>query len=413
MRTIKTILSTFLLSLPVLTAIQAEAQTMKVRQGQLVTAIPAATASDMQFSEGGQTLSIMDCTFATATIDEITVDRTETTPRTLSVSYNPESGATQVTVTADVRPHLTIQINDAHVSVMAEPTYLEEISYELSGSSANGSFWMDGEYKAALTLRNLTLTNPDSAAVCIENGKRIDVIIPEATTTTLSDGAGGLHDACFFINGHAEFSGSGTLNLSGLTKHAYASDEYTLFKTGFGQFNVNSAASDGLHIEQYLQVDGGTFTIRSTKGDCFDVGVTKDRLDPFNGQAFINSGTLDLEVAADDVKGLKTDSAMTITGGTINALVSGLGTKGISVGTNLLINATSGSAPTIKMSVTGTTYMPGDATLESKCRGIKVKGNFTFDGGTINMSVTGQKAKGISVDGTWTYVSGTTNVLPS
>ena len=61
------------------------------------------------------------------------------------------------------------------------------------------------------------------------------------------------------------------------------------------------------------------------------------------------------------------------------------------------------------MAVTGTTYMPGDATLESKCRGIKVKGNFTFNGGSINISATGKKSKAISVDGIYTYKSGSIN----
>ena len=66
-------------------------------------------------------------------------------------------------------------------------------------------------------------------------------------------------------------------------------------------------------------------------------------------------------------------------------------------------------ATSINMTVTGTTYMPGDAVLESKCRGIKVKGNFTFDGGDIRISATGEKSKAISVDGDYTYVSGTLN----
>ena len=45
------------------------------------------------------------------------------------------------------------------------------------------------------------------------------------------------------------------------------------------------------------------------------------------------------------------------------------------------------------MTVSGGIYKPGDALLESKCRGIKVKGDFTFDGGNINMTVTGQKGQ--------------------
>ena len=176
---------------------------------------------------------------------------------------------------------------------------------------------------------------------------------------------------------------------------------------------VAKAASDGLHIEQYLQVQGGTFTFANIAGDNVDVSITKTPTDTLNGQVFIEGGTLTLNVASDDTKGMKCDSAMTITGGTIKATVSGLGTKGISVGTDLLIAQPTTTATLIDMAVTGTTYMPGDALLESKCRGIKVKGDFTFDGGTIKISATGTKSKAISVDGDYTYKSGSINCAVS
>lgn len=392
------------------TALTASAQTMKVVQGQVTTLVPSASVGDIWFAEGGETFTVQNNSFSTATVSEILFDRSEVQPATLSVNY--QDGLAQVTVSADIAPQLAIRVQGAHVSVLAAADLQQEVNYVLSGSSANGSFWMDGEYKATLTLDNLTLTNPDSSAVCIENGKRIAVVLPAGTTTTLADGTGGAQKACFFINGHAEFQGAGTLNLSGMTKHAYASDEYTLLTADFGQLNILRAVSDGMHVEQYFQMDGGTVNIAGTQGDCIDVSVTKDATDEFNGQAFVNGGSLSLSVTADDVKGLKTENNLTVSGGTIYALVSGLGTKGFSVGTDLLINQASGQTTSISMDVTGTTYMPGDAVLESKCRGIKVKGNYTFDGGNISMNVTGKKAKGISCDGTYTYKSGTTNVIP-
>lgn len=384
---------------------------MKVQCGQVTTLIPSATAADMVFTDGGAAFSVQGHSFRVADVNGIEFDRSEVAANTLTVTYTEQGAA--VTVPVENLSGLTITADGGHVSVVADATVQTELKYVLSGTSANGSFFMDGEFKAGLELNNLTLTNPAGAAIDIANGKRIDVVIPDGTTTTLADAAGGQHNACFFINGHAEMRGGGTLNLTGNTKHAYASDEYTILKPGFGTINVAGAVSDGMHVEQYFQMDGGTVNIKGTKGDCVDVGITKDPMDEFNGQAFINAGTLTMEVAADDTKGLKTDSALTITGGNITAQVSGLGTKGISTGTDLLLNKLSGVAPAIKMNVTGTTYMPGNALLESKCRGIKVKGNFTFDGGDINMTVTGAKAKGISVDGTYTYVSGTTNVRPS
>ena len=247
----------------------------------------------------------------------------------------------------------------------------------------------------------------------LANGKRIDVVLPTGTTTTLTDGANGTHDACLFVNGHAELKGGGTLNLTGNTKHAYASDEYTILKPSFGTLNVTSAVGDGMHVNQYLLVEAGTVNIAGTKGDCIDVGITKDPLDELNGQAQINGGTLHLDVTSDDTKGLKTDSMLTISGGRIEANVAGNGAKGISTGTHFLLQKTATTSPDISMTVSGGIYKPGDALLESKCRGIKVKGDFTFDGGNINMTVTGQKAKGISVDGLYTYKQGTSNVQPS
>ena len=121
------------------------------------------------------------------------------------------------------------------------------------------------------------------------------------------------------------------------------------------------------------------------------VSITKDATDEYNGQVFINGGTLNLTVAADDVKGLKSESDMTIQGGTIHADVTGNGCKGFSVGGNLLIGQAEGATTAITMNVAGTTYHKGEID-ESKCRGIKVKGNYTLAGGSIKMNVTGKKA---------------------
>ena len=383
------------------------AQTLKVHCGQVTTTIPAAQAGDMAYSDGGTVLTMMNNVFAVNAIDSITVDRSEYKASEVRVNY--VGSTAHVTVSGDVAPHMAITASAADVSVVADALLQSEVVYELTGTSADGSFFMEGEYKATLVLNNLTLTNQRGAAIDIQNGKRIKVQLPDGTTTALVDGAGGTHKACFFVNGHPEFCGGGALVLTGNTKHAFSSDEYTLIEPGFGSITVNKAVGDGLNIEQYLRMQGGSISIKGVQGDGIDVKVTNDPLDEENGNIFIEAGNIDLTVSADDVKGIKCDNAMTITGGSITALVSGLGTKGISTGTDLIISQT-GTTPTlVSMDVTGTTYMPGDALLESKCRGIKVKGNFTFDGGTIDISATGAKTKAISVDGSYTYISGSIN----
>ena len=390
---------------------QATAQRLRVHCGPTTFVTSAEKAGQMSISADGSLLQLGETTIATTQIDSITVDREAYNPLAIAVNYS-EAGA-RLTVPCHLKDKLTITVDAGKVGFLQATDLLEEVTYTLSGTSANGSFAMDGEYKAALVLNNLTLTNTAGPAIDIANGKRINVTLPAGTTTTLTDGAGGTHKACFFINGHAEFEGAGTLVLTGNSKHAYASDEYTQFKPNFGQLNVLKSVSDGLHVEQYLQVQGGNFTFANIAGDNVDVSITNNPADTLNGQVFIEGGTFTLDVASDDTKGMKCDSAMTITGGTIKATVSGLGTKGISVGTDLLIAQPTTTATLIDMAVTGTTYMPGDALLESKCRGIKVKGEFTFDGGTIKISATGVKSKAISVDGDYTYKSGSINCAVS
>lgn len=392
----------------------AVAQTMKVYTGHVVTSYAAEALGDVNFNNGTQ-LTLQGKTFSTSDIDSIVVDRSQAAAaRTMQVAY--ANGNTWVTVSGDVASLLNIAVKGDHVSVVAAPETAEEITYALGGTATNGSFYMDGHYKSTLRFDNLNLTNPDSAAVCIDNGKRINVILADGSTNSLTDGAGGMQKACFFINGHAEIKGAGVLNLTGNTKHAYASDEYTWIKNGSTTINVLSAVSDGLHVDQYFQMDGGTLNVSGTKGDCVDVSCTKDAADLQNGQIIINGGAITMDVAAVDVKGLKGEKDVTINGGTIKATVSGDGSKGMSVGGNLLVAQAEGATTLINMTVSGTTYKYTDPITglpdSSKCRGIKVTGNYTLSGGTINMTVTGSKAKGISIDGEYKYLGGTTNVMP-
>ncbi len=389
------------------------AQTLKLYIGPDVILFPASDLGEVKVLDNGESLFFpaSDVTLPVSQIDSMVIDQSEFEANTLKVNYT--DGKAIVMVPYSLVPSLDLTIvNYSHISVIdhrENPT--EEITYELSGHSTDGSFYMDGNYKSTIRLNDLALLNPDSAAVNIANGKRIKVELVDGTTNSLCDGENGSQKACFFINGHAEFYGGGSLELTGNTKHAYASDEYTKLGATTGSIDVLGAVSDGFHIGQYFQQDGGELTFVETQGDCIDVSCTKDADDEYNGQVFINGGSIDMVIDYSDVKGLKSEGNMTIMGGEINAAVNGDGSKGMSVGGDLLIGQADGATTSIEMSVAGTTYHKGEED-ESKCRGIKVKGNYTLSGGTINMDVTGKKAKGISIDGIYTYKGGTTNVIP-
>lgn len=388
------------------TALTAAAQTLRIEQGSVTTSFDASTMGEAVFTPGNTTFTIGGKTYDIANVDRMTINATPVAAATVGVVYNGNSA--QVELSGDLAPYLTVVVEGANVNISADPLLQEEVTYTLSGSSDSGSFTMEGDYKATVALNGVSLTSNtvDLPAMNILNGKRINILVNG--TNSFADCAGGTHKGAFFINGHPEFEGSGTLNITGNSKHAYVSDEYSQFKKDFtGTINVLGAVSDAFHIDQYLLLQGGTFTMKNVGGDGFDISLTNDAADEFNGEVFIEGGTILLDVVAHDTKGIKCDGQMTISGGKISGKVSGNGTKGISVDGDLTIKGVANN-PLIDLTVTGTTYAAGTAD-ESKCRGIKGKGDFLFDGGTIKISATGAKSKAISIDGTYTYKSGSLN----
>lgn len=391
-------------------AAAAEAQTLNIYQGPVCVRVAAADAGDMTY-DNGTTLTVAGRVFDIADIDSVVVNAQPVAAGQVQVAYT--DGAARVVIPADVAPYLSANVSGGHVSITASEGLAQEVNYVLSGASADGSFTQTGSYKATLTLQGLQLTSTRGAAIDMENGKRIRVVLADGTVNSLTDAPASSVKACFYVRGHAEFEGGGTLNLTGRTAHAFASKEYTELRASLGHIRVLSAAADGLHIGQYFIMKGGSVTIAGTKGDGIDVSPTKKATDKKNGQLFISGGNISLTLGnTDGIKGLKADSAVTISGGNISISGSGNGQKGLKVGTDLLINQAQGGETALTISLSGTTFHKGEPD-ESKLRGIKVGGNFTFDGGTIHITTPGKKAKEVAVDGTYTYKSGTINCTVS
>ena len=388
------ILSIALLS----SVIAAKAQTMYIWQKGVGIAVNEGRAGDIQFSADGTAFTVQGKDFNTQAIDSITFGTETVDPLTVGVNYD-ETAATAI-LPVELADSITIDIDGAYVSAISSSLGGDEVTYTLTGESQNGNFFQDGEYKCTVVLNGVSLTSQRGAAIDIQNGKRIDIEVVDGTTNTFVDCAGGEQKACFFVNGHPEFKGSGTVNITGNTKHAYASDEYTRLKHSAGTFNILSAAGgDGMHIKQYLQMEGGNIIVRNVADDGIQVEITNDETDEMNGQMIIQNGKMDIEVNSPDVKALRSDSLMTINGGTIKLEVTGDGSKGMTTDTDIYVDET--VAPVnVNIHCTGGEYTdPADPTDTKKCHGINVKGNLTIMGGTFDISSTGKKGKSIKVDG--------------
>lgn len=363
--------------------ISVGAQTLKVNIGDVTYAFPAQQTGDMLF-ESDNLLNICGKSFAISEISNMTVDQSSVTDNFIDVSYAGNSA--KVVVPGNVAKYLTVKVDGGHVAVVADPNLSEKVTYHLTGNTSNGSFYMSGDTGITLMLDGVTLTNPDSAAINIQNGKMIKVNLVSGTSNYLSDGltnvandGSNAHNAAFYIDGHSSWTGSGVLTIAGNVKHAYSSDEYTLFEDGLGEVTVSSAMSDGLHINQYFQMKGGTVTI-SAAGDGIDVGAKKSDKEN-NGNLLIDGGTLTVSTTGDATKALKCDNNMVITGGTINASTSGNG------------------------------IYESDENDVSSCACAKCDGAFTMSAGTLTLTSTGSGGKGINSTGEVVISGGTLTVV--
>ena len=250
-----------------------------------------------------------------------------TAKNTVKVNFNGSTAT--VTIDDNIKDFVTCSSGtSSHVSLVQAETVTDsnpgEITYELSGNSDNGGFELQGSYKCTIKLAGLTLTNPEGAAINIDDGKRIELNASKETTNTLADGANGSWKACVYAKGHFEIKGKGTLNVAGNTAHAISCKEYMQVKNL--TLNITAAKKDGLHCQQYFLMESGTVNISGAKANGIKVeldgktstGMLPDHEDENgddedSGNCYLDGGALTISNCNNDIW---TDGQLVVNGGT-------------------------------------------------------------------------------------------------
>ena len=323
----------------------------------------------------------------TQVVDTAAVDTLTDVDNVVRIVFSDTTA--KVSVSQNILANLTIMRAGAHVSIVQSEDVAAEITYNLSGSSTDGGFYNEGAFKSTVELDNLTLTNKSAvfsgAAVHIQNSKRIKVKPLNGTTNTLVDAANGKQKGCLYIKGHAEFAQKGILNVTGNVKHGIKTGEYFQIKNS--TINILGAAGDGINCEQFFLMESGTINISGIADD----GIQCDIEDPEVGST---GETVDHE---DEDTG-----NMYISGGTINATVTGIAAKGLKAEGNI---AVSGGDITVTTSGIGKWDTDDQETKAAAC--VSSDANITISGGTLNLTSTGSGGKGLKCDSLLTISDGT------
>ena len=371
-------------------------QTMWVHTGHVHWAYNTESVGTMPYSSSSL-LTVLEKGFTLADVDSVTVASETMADNNVLVKYS--GNVADVYVAGNIASHITATVTGARVAVLQDANVATEYTYTLQGTSSSGCFYHAGSYKMTLVLNGVNLVNPDSAAINIQNSKRIAVQLADGTTNTLADGSANTKKAAFLVKGHAEFAKGGSLTITGNKKHALACNEYMEVKKTVGTITITSAVADAINVSQYFQMNGGTVNIQSCGDDGIQVDA-EDTADPtLDGHVLIQGGTLTVNGSADATKCIKAEGDVNITGGNITLNHSGNATwddtdlkikesTGISSDRNITIN---GDAAVVNIKMTG-----------NGTRGMKCDSTLTATAGTIDINCSGEP---------WAYgTTDTTNV---
>lgn len=287
-----------------------------------------------------------------------------------------------------------VEVSKNGGNITIASTNTKKLRYEILGTTTDGSVTISSNTDFTLILNGANITNSTGSAINITSSSAATIELKDGTTSTLVDGTSGAN-GCLYSKGALTFSGEGTINVTGNTKQAIASKKDIIINSG--NINVLSAKSDGLHSGTTFVMNGGTVKTQSTGGD----GIDGDE-----GTLEINNGTLDIEVATADTKGIKADDTITINGGNININMPADQGKAFKTKSSMTVNGG-----------TITTVASGNVVVvdndPSYCTIIKTDGDFFMTGGNIEITSTGEAGKGFSIDGNAKFTGGNVKVTVS
>ena len=374
----------------VLTTLAAQAQTLNVTTGGATYQYPATQTGEMTFTDGSQ-LTILNRTYNLSEITSMWTDETKVTDNQVNVKFSGSEAS--VFVAGNIAQYITATVSGAHVTIdqsaditndLINDGTFKEITYNLSGSSDNGSLTLGGSAKCTVAVNGLTLINPNGAPINITNGKRIDLSVKKGTENTLKDGSASSAKGCLYCKGHLELKGKGVLNVYayGSKAHGIKSGDYTEMKNC--TVNILSAVKDGLSCNEYFLMESGTLNISGVGDDGIQCDIDNDEGTPIaatdaaegghededTGNIYLQGGTINIQVTADAAKGIKANGDIVVSGGDITVKTTGGG------------------------------VWDSDDKKTKASAGLGADGNMTISGGTLNLTSTGNGGKGISVDGT-------------
>lgn len=279
-----------------------------------------------------------------------------------------------------------VSINAIGADVVFNSVYSgKDLELKLKGSTTNGSLKIYSNRSLKLVLDNVTISSLNGPAINNQSRKHLFVESTAGSQNLLKDGltyeapitVNGVSEkqsAAFFSEGDLSFQGAGLLTIiaQGAEQHALASDDG--IEILGAHLIIESSKKDGIHCNDGFIFQDGEVSINAV-GDGISCDSTLD----------VFKGVLAIQTSGNQAKGLKSNHAINLRGGSIHITCNG--------GVELVADS-----------------LVADRFNPSYSTGIKSATTVLVDGAAIVIQHNGVAGKGVSVKEDFTLLSGSVNI---
>lgn len=222
-------------------------------------------------------------------------------------------------------------------------------TYTFTGSTSNGKIVVDTTEEVKIILDNVSIINPDGAAIKCKEGSNVTIELVGKNTLSSTDKGDSQNNPSNAVSsdGTLALTGTGSVDITAVGKGIKAETKLTITS---GTYNINTT-DDGLHSNGDVVISGGTFAIKTS-----DDGIHADGLVQIDGGTFditahegiegtyvkINDGTINISASDDGINAANKSTAYSvlieINGGDITIVMGQGDTDALDSNGNLVIN---------------------------------------------------------------------------
>lgn len=234
-------------------------------------------------------------------------------------------------------------------------------TYNLTGTISNGLITIDTTADVKIVLNDVKIKNSKGPAIYIANAQNTIIELAENSKNYLEDGKtyNGYDDGVIgtiYSHDDITFQGTGSLEVVSNNEDAIVGKDD--LKITSGTYIINSR-DDGIRGKDSVYIQDGTFTITSNGDGIKSTNDTNEE----KGYILIENGNFDI---TSELDGIASQTKLSIKNGNFNITTGGGSTT---------------SSTSNKWGSWG-----GQTTSTASAKGLKAKGNFLIENGTLNLN---------------------------